>query len=313
MLYNKKSSNSKKIVFACLIASMSVVYAHANTSFPEFSISNNEVETTNTITEPTSINIQRPLTKDIILLQEQINIIQALIERQSEIQKISKSYETVGINFNQPLPDRSTCKKIPANILCLYSYPDLEKNKIFFSDAETRMKSIQNETFLQAIESVSQETQEKNKRSSAPELNKSLLERLSASDGETILTNENQNDINTQILAEDQMFFWSDIQCIQKKCSALIVSENDNSDRIRVAIGDSLNNDAKVIEITPTKVVVKKDDERTTINPLAIDGREQPIRKKETASRAQISNQQSILQNTSNTNSQELLGPTGLF
>jgi len=294
------------IAFFMMLMVLSV--AKANNQFPEFAISNdtsNSNQNSNTSNINSTINIKRPLTRDILLLQEQINILEALVERQSGISKIADNYEKIGIPFIQPLPERTICEKLPVNVLCLYSYPTMDKNSNIVKDAEIRIQNAQNEAFNQAIEALQIENQKK--RDAAPP-------RLSDSEN----LSDSQLSIPTQDIEiiEENIFLWSDIQCVRSECSALVVSGSDPSNRMRVSVGDELDQNARIVKITPTRVVAKIDGKEEAISPLAIEGETQPTKRKKKVADVNFDNIMTQQQNPepSNSGSQvDLLGPTGLF
>jgi|GEM_PF-3159334 len=313
MLYN----HIRKYYYFIIAFFMLIMVWHptnANNQFPEFAISNDTNDSTqnsNASNVNSIINIKRPLTRDILLLQEQINILEALVERQNGITKIADNYEKIGIPFIQPLPERSICEKLPVNVLCLYSYPKMDKNTDIVKDAEIRIQNAQNEAFNQAIESL--QIEKKNNRSvEPPRLNEDLLSRL----GNIEESSQSLNSEQTTEIIEENLFLWSDIQCVQSECSALVISGSDPNNRFRVSEGDELDKTVKIVTITPTRVTAKIDGKNEAISPLAIEGKAQPTQRKKEISEVNFKNIPTTKQATETSNlppKQDLLGPTGLF
>ncbi len=302
---------------------------HAQTSFPEFSLSNEQA----TANPKASINkknivLVRPLTKDILILQEQINILQALVSRQAEIGKIADNFEKMGIPFVQPSPELSACKKLPFNLLCLYAFPDLEEHQVVIEETGLRAKRKQEEAMMIAIEELTAQLQEQSNNNN----NNTNIDILANIDDDII-------DNIVMNLPEQEDFAWSDIQCIQSKCSALFVSTIDDQKRVRANVGDALNDDIKVSMISPFKISAVRDNETFEIAPLPLDGIPKKTSRPSDNNRAaniqaaisrnappnftrddietpDLPQPRSISPSNTDSNGQEtpvLLGPTGLF
>lgn len=62
---------------------------------------------------------------DTLKLNYQIGLLEKLVARQGELQKISESYQAMGVAFEGPPPARGICAQLPVNAPCLKHYPDL--------------------------------------------------------------------------------------------------------------------------------------------------------------------------------------------
>lgn len=311
-----------------MILAMAVMMPHAysqNSQFPEFSLSDELEERIieSDVRPGKSITIRRPLTRDILLLQEQINILQALIERQSEIKKIAENYDKIGLPFLQPSPSLSTCQKLPLNVLCLYAYPDLNGHSDVIETSAIRFQEKQNQAMVEAIEAMAAQIEANNSNFSSPNIADIPAEMI-----------EN-------IEPEQAEYVWADIQCIQTNCTALLVSTLDSNNRFRVANNEQINEYIKIINITPTRITARIYDETSTIRPMALEGKKQ-VRAKlkpipavnkpqpevaailddniknntafQTPAIDAIDSQNSAIpMPTPTTTDQPLLGPTGLF
>ncbi len=70
---------------------------------------------------------QNPYLGGILQLQDQIELIKKLSERQETLAKLRETYGALGIPFTAPPPTRSVCEKIPPSLVCVEAYPDLLK------------------------------------------------------------------------------------------------------------------------------------------------------------------------------------------
>lgn len=317
------------LALCLLLFTSSDAYAQKS-NFPEFSLSDNPEENIikQTSEEKASITIKRPLTRDILLLHEQINLLEALVKRQSEISKIANSYERVGLPFTQPKPELSICEKLPENVLCLYSYPNLERHKVFFDDARTRFEISQNEAIEAALAEITEQMQAQNA------LNNSIIDNSSSDDFSNDIDEIAENIESQQVIqkVERDEFIWSDIQCLQTKCSALIISTSDSTNRFRVSSGQHLNEHTIVQSITPMGVTAKIKGKVKEIKPLALEGNTQAVNEPTTVQEMSIPTSGETVEMPINdilqaneitagtqTTTQEnqapapLLGPTGLF
>ena len=103
--------------------------ASAQVQLPQFSLSNIPTIELNVEGvqdyETAFSRIPNPLMRDTLRLQYQINLLERLIRRQTEIQRIAESYESIGLPFKQPPPPETACALLPVNVLCMAFYPDL--------------------------------------------------------------------------------------------------------------------------------------------------------------------------------------------
>jgi hypothetical protein len=235
-------------------------------SFPEFSLGDAMVEPAEAsdTNEEDDIDfvIESRLMRDILLLQEQVNILDAMVQRQAEIQKIASNYEGVGINFKQPLPPAETCAKIPLNLLCLYAYPDMDQHTSFMEEQAQRVEEMQQEAMNKAIANITQ------------------------SMGQMPPLSGGQQAMATDVSFDQGMIFdpapassfkddylWSDIRCAVGKCSALIVSSLDSSKRFRVEKGDKIEGNIAIKDINIGGVQVSHEQEGDVfLSPLPVGG-----------------------------------------
>lgn len=299
-----KKNHSFLIVLLIVMHTFSNV-ALSQTKLPEFFLSNSTKEQPLNNEEIPSIKIQRALTQDILTLQGQINLLEVLIKRQAEISKLAKSYSDMGIPFKQPPPDLSACNKLPLNTLCVFSYPDLEKHNDIIIKVEKSLKG-KNETAIQQI-------LESFEGLSLTAENEVLLNELVLPNGDINMV----ADIENEPVIEEH-YFWEDIRCLNNKCTALIFSDEEQGDRVRVSPGYKVDENISIVQITPTKVTAKIGDVMSTIQPKALEGKTQsknpPIKSAEQEEKMQVSIAPPLTAPSFNTQPPELLlGPTGLF
>jgi len=222
--------------------------AQARTQFPEFSLGGTlpNVEQENVTID--AFEVENPLMQDMLLLQEQINILEAMVERQSEIKKIADSYENVGLEFVQPAPARSICQKVPVNLPCLYAYPDLQKNESMIGDHKARVAEQQQRQMEEAIEQV--------------------LNNMSQPSASDLNMQDIQGILPNNLMTVEDRLLWSDIQCFLGKCSALIVSTLDENKRYRVSQGDMIDGEVKIVGINAGGVKVSAQGETHFLKPV---------------------------------------------
>lgn len=193
--------------------------------------------------------VKNPLMRDIIILQNQINLLDGLVERQSEVQDIALNYERIGVPFSQPSPPRSTCEKLPLNVLCLFFYPELPTNQSIVSESIDRYEERRQQKIDEAISSLRQKAIEGI--------------RLQRNDDKPIITKNKQD-----------QYYWSDIRCRSNQCSAVIESNADSNDKLRVKSGDVHVNGLKITKIDPREGVVMAmyDGKKVEIKPLSLSG-----------------------------------------
>lgn len=327
--------------FIILISTSNVM---AQASLPEFSLSQDFSESENDTSanqpqeQSSKISIKRPLTRDILMMQEQINILKALVLRQAELSKIANNYEKMGIPFVQPAPKKAVCEKLPLNILCLYSYPNMDNHKEIIDSTTQRFEIRQNQRMQEAIALITEQMAQN--PSPVPSIASDIGFEDVAGDG----FEQSATDMDFP-LAPVNRYAWSDIRCIQSKCTALLVSILDNNETFRVNKSDKIDENMVIVDIKPTKVIAEKDGERITLEPLALDGRQQIVsvtkndtKDSETTKKQQKPRISNIINDVlgddkgqksdnvgvmtapepdisleSPDNSGELLGPTGLF
>ena len=229
------------VIFCAAFFAFNTMPSNAQDQFPEFLLTPNTeiLEPVPTDDDNVQITLERPLMRDIIYLQEQINLLESLVERQSSIQKIANNYQKAGIPYKQPPPPASVCRQLPPNILCLFFYPGLDKNKMFIEETKQRIQDQNNQALIDSLENyaLGDAPNEKN-----PEPAPSL------------------------------QYSWADIECRIDNCTALIVDSNDQDKRFRVKSGEKINPSFKIISVSPIGVTAMLNDRKISLQPVSTDG-----------------------------------------
>ena len=218
----------------------------AQDRFPEFLLTDDfeEPQISNNQNDNVTIVLKNPLMRDVIYLQEQINLLEALVQRQAEIQKIATNYEQIGVPYKQPPPPANVCRKLPPNVLCIYFYPDMDSNRVFLSETRSRVRERQNMAVMQSLEDYSY-TQPQSAQSEPTEI----------------------------LPIQTAVYKWTDIECRLGNCTALITSSDNSDNRIRVKNGDKIDGDRlRIVSINPVGVIASIQGNEFTLQPASLAG-----------------------------------------
>ena len=69
--------------------------------------------------------IDNPFLSDIFKLNYQVTLLQKMVDRQGQLERIAESLGSMGASFKQPPPPRGICTQLPPNAPCLKAYPEL--------------------------------------------------------------------------------------------------------------------------------------------------------------------------------------------
>lgn len=248
--------------------------AIAQVQLPQFSISNiPTIELEGNLTfdyEQAFASINNPMMRDTIILQYQINLLEKLIRRQTEIQRIAESFESIGIPFDQPAPPETACQQLPVNMLCMAFYPESVKYKDLIDERRKEFERDQRRQLDIMMQGMSMESVQQ-----------------TASDG----TLTQIAPPAPQKISPNRQYIWSDIRCVAGKCSALLVNQNDRNMRFRIRDGEDLPDDGGTItKISMDGVKAKFEGETYTLNPEAVDGGVQVDNRQDTSNIANLLN-----------------------
>ena len=248
----------------CLFAFFSIVInpvsGLAQVQLPQFSISNIPTiefdENMRLDNEAAFAGVNNEIMRDTLRLQYQINLLESLIRRQTEIQRIALSYEKIGISFEQPAPPKTACEQLPFNILCMAFYPESSKYK-----------------------SLIDERQEESKRAYKRQMDEMMSNIDMGGFNEANLTPEQNRVVQQAREAEkpspDTLYIWSDIQCLAGECSALLLHKDDSTLRFRVRESDELPTGGRVQSISAEGVTTTFKSKTYELFAQSIDGSQQ--------------------------------------
>lgn len=241
---------------------VSSLSAHAQVQLPEFSISSIPMlesgETQETFNYDTAFSgIKNPFMADTLRLQYQINLLERLIRRQTEIQRIAESYEGVGIPFKQPAPPATACSVLPVNILCMAFYPESPKYKTLIAERREEAERDQR----RQMESLMQQW-------NITPVVRNVPRSSDNSNDQSTVTSQPQQQYTMPPQRPD--YVWSDIRCLSGNCSALLENTDDNTLRFRIREGEELPGGSKVTKISSNGVSVIKESESFDLKPKGL-------------------------------------------
>lgn len=191
--------------------------------------------------------IENPFLSDMIKLDYQIGLLTKMVERQSMAEKISESYENLGIAYTPPPPSIGLCRQLPANALCLKAYPDLYTGVV------------------QARKSYHEAQTE------GPASDESAAEEAARLAREDEIRREQQEREERRT-----RYRWTDISCIDGACRAVLVAPGIPGYRATVHAGQTVAENVSVATVSAAGVVLKIDGDIVTIRPAAGDFNEGP-------------------------------------
>lgn len=203
------------------------VMAHAQqATLPGFEISNTgaapSLESQDYGRSPNVIfnGIKNEEMRSILQLQNQIMMIQALTNWQSQITKLEETYQKAGLPFSAPNPPRAICEQVPPNSVCGAAYADLGTGAPLLPMPQNNMPKP-----------------EPVKAEAEPEPKKPVAE---AEPEEP----------------EAPRYRWADIRCMANACSAVLINE-DNGVRVSAVEGETLDDNVLVQQISPLGVTLR--------------------------------------------------------
>lgn len=194
--------------------------------------------------------------RDLIKLQHQIYIMEKLIERQTEIERVAEAYASMKIAYSRPAPPYGICTQLPANALCMAYYPNLYRGA---------MQSAQAKIAEEVTELVAM-VQDANKKA----------EQVIA-DGKKMKKEAKEGKIGANKTGQGKGDYrWNDISCLAGACQAVIQDAEKSSFRQTVSLGDQLPDDSIIVAIAATGVRVKNgpNGKEKQLKPMPLGGAE---------------------------------------
>lgn len=159
---------------------------------------------------------------DVMMLQYQVGLLQQMIGWQSEVNRMSQTYGKLGVPFTPPKPPQRACELLPYNILCFYSYPDLDLGMAGVEDSSFPLPRQQQGGLVGTLAKLA---------------------------GGFMGGAQKKED-----------YQWANVSCSSGICKAVLTSPADKSYRRTVFENDKLENGAVVTAISVDGVTIKKED-----------------------------------------------------
>lgn len=194
--------------------------------------------------------------RDLIKLQYQNYVLEALLARQSEIERVAEAYANLGIDYRRPAPPLGVCRELPANALCMSFYPNLYPEVMQGAASQMRQQVEEIVTLLQQADAQTQSIIDKAKNAEATE------------------TTAEEVDVS----GPEREYRWSDITCLAGVCEAVIKDVKNAAFAQTVRLGDVLPGGAQIVGISAAGVdIVQPEEEedtpqRVAMAPLPIGG-----------------------------------------
>lgn len=152
-----------------------------------------------------------------LMLQNQITMINALTNWQSQVSKMEETYINAGLPFDAPKPPRYICEQVPANTVCGDAYEDLAPEP----DMMATLPVVPSDMADPNLKKLSSAKKKKQQEPVEPPVS----------------------------------YSWTDIRCKGLDCTAVLVDDNGGA-RITVMQGESIDDGIMVQTITPESVTI---------------------------------------------------------
>lgn len=196
--------------------------------------------------------IDNEFLSDVVKLNYQISLLEKMVERQAELQKIKESFQIMGADFDVPAPPRGICAQLPANAACLKEYPDLyaeivANRKAYYERmrAEAAARDPKNQAY--AGESKEEAAARRAREEAA------LREKLAKAERKT-------------------RYKWTDITCTGGECRGVLVATARQGYRATVHRGSTLGDGTIVESVSKNGIVVSIAGDTIHVRPAPRDG-----------------------------------------
>jgi hypothetical protein len=226
----------------------------ASVSVPGFAIpqiiTNEEVANLGVDFDDAFNTIENLFLSDTIKLNYQISLLEKLVARQAQVEKISESYSALGLSFDEPPPPRGICAQLPANAPCLKSYPDLYSalvadRKAHFEEIEAKKHANRpgrkaGESDKQAEARAKKEAAEKAAKAAAAE--------------------------------RKVRYRWTEVTCLSGQCHGVLIKSAAANYRVTVRNGSKLADGTIVQNVSSDGIRVSIDGDVIAVRPAPGDG-----------------------------------------
>ncbi|HEY8964688.1 MAG TPA: hypothetical protein VIN59_09530 [Alphaproteobacteria bacterium] len=193
---------------------------------------------------------------DSIRLNYQIHLLEKMAERQAELLKISDSFKSLGIPFNEPAPARGLCAQLPPNGPCMKHFPELYKPLI---DArQAYYEGIRQKAAMAAGIDISPKDDPAaiEKARKAKEEQERKLAELKA---------------KAEKLERASRYQWNEVTCVAGSCTGIIVSNRTPGYRATVHKGTRLADGTLIDNIHSRGIRVVIDGDPIDLRPAPND------------------------------------------
>lgn len=172
----------------------------------------------------------------LLSLQNQNALLEKMISRQKELNKMAENLSELNMPFVPPAPEQSICKQLPGNDLCAEFYPSLYKDY--------------------------------NVATAMPDFIPLPLPVLPNIEDIAVVKGIGELDIETLKSLEFADFMWTEINCLNMACKATVVPDiSKNRARYTIRIGDRLPNGLVVEKISAEGVVTSRGEKPVILEP----------------------------------------------
>jgi len=196
--------------------------------------------------------IENPFLSDIIKLSYQITLLQKMVDRQGQLERISESLGSMGASFKQPAPPRGICAQLPPNAPCLKSYPDLypeivKARRAYYDELKAK-SNINNADTAGPKGETEAETKARLAREAKAE--KERLEKLAKAE-------------------RQKRYQWTEVSCVRDICKGVLVTSKNDGYRATVQRGSVLVDGTIVKDVTPKGIKISIDGDQIAVRPAA--------------------------------------------
>lgn len=235
--------NLVRLFALCILASAAGAFApgaaHAQEQRPSFSlpsiIAPEDMESLTIDFHDAFNSIENDYLADTMKLNYQMSLLDKMIQRQSELAKITESYAALGVPFDEPPPPRGICEQLPANAPCLKYYPELydalvSERRAHYEELEAKARAAALARNPEAAAAAAAA----NDPEAAARARKAEAER------------------KARIAAQERKdrYRWSDVTCLAGTCRGVIVKPSAPGYQVSVRTGSRLPDGTTVQDVS---------------------------------------------------------------
>lgn len=274
-------------LISALLAAPGTVLAEAQT--PSFSmpgvITPDEVAALSVDFDESFAQIENRYLADTLKLNYQISLLEKMVARQAELEKIAESYDAMGIPFNPPPPARGICAQLPPNAPCLKYHPDLYDTLV-----------DQRKAYYDKLAEQARRAAEPPKR-----------EGESDEEAERRRAKEAAERAAKQAAKErEDRYRWTEVSCFGGDCRGVLVTSAQDGFRATVREGDQLFDGTKVQAISTRGIRIAIEGQVINVRPAPGEGSGGQEQSAESAALAQ-----QLQQTMASSGIQGVMGPSG--